>query len=506
MRKVSSVAIVGGGSSGWMAAAYLSNVLPDVSVTLIESKNVPVIGVGEATVPFLNTFLARIGNADPQSWMPACDATYKTGILFESWYEVGDRYWHPFDYLDYVDVCHHTGHCWWTARRNGDPAFRERWSFYDSFFPSTTLNVDELRAPSFREFAYHFDSNQFGEFLRKASPRVRHVLDDVLDAELSHDGDIASLQTAEHGDVSADLYLDCSGFRRRLIGRVAPDQGFVSYADSLFCDRAVVIRIPYTPIEDRERVIRPYVRSSARAGGWIWSIPLYSRMSSGYVYSSSFLSEEEAEAELRRYWKGKDVADVESLHVRFETGKLPCTWVKNCIAIGLAGGFIEPLESTGLAITQMGIEMAASMLDARYYDQAIVDRYNAHVSKFYVDIMHFIVVHYCLTNREDTPFWRAVKHETFLPPELEARLEVFRTQLPTSGTKGTNEVFMFRDISWFAVLLGMNFAFAPEPVDKALLTAARLIRERKREAVREMRTKLPNHYRFLRDSIYGRPS
>jgi tryptophan halogenase len=135
----------------------------------------------------------------------------------------------------------------------------------------------------------------------------------------------------------------------------------------------------------------------------------------------------------------------------------------------------------------------------------MIDRYNAHLSKFYTDIMEFIIAHYCFTNREDTPFWRMVKHETLMPPSLEARLDTFRRHLPTSGTKGTTEVFMFRDISWFAVLLGMNFPFDPEPVDKPLLTAARLIRQRKSESIKELTMKLPNHYRFLRDSIYGRP-
>lgn len=191
--------------------------------------------------------------------------------------------------------------------------------------------------------------------------------------------------------------------------------------------------------------------------------------------------------------------------VRFETGKLPRTWVRNCIAIGLAGGFIEPLESTGLAITQMGIEMAASMLDAGFYDDPTVDRYNAHVAKFYSDILHFIVAHYFLTSREDTPFWKAIRHETFVPPELEARLAVFRRHLPTSATKGTSEVFMFRDISWFAVLLGMNFPFDPPPVDRTMLTAASLIRQQKREVVRNMNTKLYNNYRFLKETVYGHP-
>jgi hypothetical protein len=505
MHKVKSLVIVGGGSSGWMAAAYFNKLFPELEITLVESKNVSVIGVGEATVPLLNLFLTRIGLGDPQSWMPSCDATYKTGILFENWYEKGDRYWHPFDYLDYVDVGHHTGHCWHTWHRDKDPEFQTRRSFSESFFPSTLLNAEGNKAPSFREFAYHLDAYLFGEFLRKSSPRVRHLIDDIVDVALGDDGQISSLRTAEQGDLRADLYLDCTGFRRRLISRVAPTQGFNSYAQSLFCDRAVVIRMPYGPTDNREKIIHPFVKASAQTAGWIWSIPLYSRMSSGYVYSSQFCSDEDAESELRRYWKGRDTEGIDSLKVRFETGKLPFAWVKNCIAIGLAGGFIEPLESTGLAITQMGIEMAASMLDARYYDQQMVDRYNAHLTKFYTDIMEFIIAHYCFTSREDTPFWRAVKHETFLPPSLQARLEVFRRHLPTSGTKGTIEMFMFRDISWFAVLLGMNFPFEPEPVDNPLLTAARLIRERKRESVREMMTKLPNHYRFLKESIYGRP-
>ena len=504
-RTVSSIAIVGGGSSGWMAASHFSLLFPDLDVTLIESPHIPVIGVGEATVPLLNLFLGRIGYGDPQAWMPQCDATYKSGILFENWYERGDRYWHPFDYLDYVDVQHHTGHCWYAWRRAGEPDCQTRASFYEFFFPSTLLNASGNKAPSFREFAYHLDAHLFGEFLRKISPRVRHLKDDVLDVVLGERGEIASLRTAEHGDLRADLYVDCSGFRRRLISRVAPEPSFQSYASSLFCDRAIVIRMPYGPADDRERVIHPYVKASAQTAGWIWSIPLYSKMSSGYVYSSSFLGDDEAEAELRRYWKSAQVEGLDALKVRFETGKLQRTWVNNCIAIGLAGGFVEPLESTGLAITQMGIEMAASMLDARYYDEEMVTRYNSHLSKFYTDIVQFIIAHYCLTSREDTPFWRAVKHETVVPPELQARLEVFRRLLPTSATKATTEVFMFRDISWFAVLLGMNFPFDSEPMDRVQLTAARLIRERKQASIRELMVKLPNHYRFLKESIYGRP-
>jgi tryptophan halogenase len=505
VHRVGSIVVVGGGSSGWMTAAYFSTLFPDLELTLVESKDIPVIGVGEATIPLLNLFIARLGYPDPHAWMPACDATYKTGILFENWYEAGDRYWHPFEYLDYVSPREHVGHCWLCRRRNGDPEFAAKQSFYETFFASTLLNAVANKAPWFREVAYHLDAHLFGEFLRGISSRVRHVLDDVLEVSLDEQGAIAALRTAEHGELRADLYFDCTGFRRRLLSRVAPDQKFQSYGRSLFCDRAIVVRMPYDASTDKESVLHPYVKASAQTAGWIWSIPLYSRMSSGYVYSSSFISDEDAERELRRYWGGKASNDLGVHKVRFETGKMPRTWVRNCIAIGLAGGFIEPLESTGLAITQMGIEMAASMLDAGYYDDIMVDRYNAHVSKFYADIVQFIIVHYCFTSREDTPFWTVVKHDTFLPPELQARLEVFRRHLPTAATKGTSEVFMFRDISWLSVLLGMNFTFDPRPVDQSLLTAAGLIRQQKREFVRNMNAKLSNHYRFLKETIYGRP-
>ncbi len=487
-----------------MAAAYFANLFPDLEITLIESRRIPPVGVGEATVPFLNLFLARIGYPDPHDWMPSCDATYKTGILFENWYERGDSYWHPFEYLDYLGVQHHTGHCWCTWHRQGEPQFQSRKSFSDAFFPSTRLNVEWNRAPSFREYAYHLDAQRFGEFLRRAAPRVRHVLAEVSNVILDEKGRVFAVCT-EEGDLRADLYLDCTGFKRRIISRVDPDQPYLSYSSSLLCDRAVVIRMPYGPSQDREKVIHPYVRASARSGGWIWSIPLFSRMSSGYVYSSAFLSDDEAEEELRAYWRQDGARASEALRIRFETGRLPSIWSKNCIAIGLASGFIEPLESTGLAITQTGIELAASMLDSRYYDEEIVSRYNALMGKFYSDIAQFIVAHYCLTNREDTSFWKAVKFETHRPADLEARLEVFRRYLPTSGTKGTSELFMFRDISWFAVLLGMNFPFEPDPVDRKLLLGARQIQERKREFVREMSRKLPNHYRFLKETIYGRP-
>jgi tryptophan halogenase len=507
VKRVRSILIAGGGSSGWMAAALVSHVLHDVEITLVESPQIPTIGVGEATVPFINNFFTSIGFPDFRSWLPQCDATLKTGIVFENWYSQGDRYWHPFERLAYVDLIHHVGHCWLHWHRNGVTDCADRSSFYDAFYCTTALNAERSKAPALGEFAYHLDAARFARFLREVAWNVRHVEDDVIDVKIGPDGDIDYLLTVSGTRLEADLYIDSTGFRRLLTGKIAPGQPFHSYARSLFCDRALVLRFPYRDDADKESRMHPYVKASAQSSGWIWTIPLFNRISHGYVYASAFTSEADAEAELRRYCGIDRASDAEILKVRFETGKLDRLWVGNCVAIGLAGGFIEPLESTGLAITQIGIEMLVSMLDARYYDGGMIARYNAYLEKFCTDIMHFIIAHYAFTSRDDTAFWRAVKHETWVPAELEARLEIFRRHLPTSSTKGTTEVWMFRDISWFSVLLGMNFDFdSPAVVDSAL-EAARRIRAATARIVADRSRTLPSHFAYLRDQVYtGRRS
>jgi hypothetical protein len=503
MKHVRSIIIAGGGSSGWMAAALVTQILHDVDVTLVESKQISTIGVGEATVPFINNFFARVGFPDFRSWVPQCDATLKTGIVFENWYEKGDWYWHPFEQLAYVSPLHHVGHCWLSWHWRGEPDSHNRSSFYDAFYCTTRVNALLHKAPALPEFAYHLDAGQFAIFLRRVASSVRHVEDDIVDVQLDEFGQIDGLVTASGARLKADLYIDCTGFRRLLIGKIAPKQRFHSYAKSLFCDRALVLRFPYQSDADKEARMHPYVKASAQSAGWIWTIPLFSRVSYGYVYGSSFISDDAAEAELRQYCSKDRKADAEILRVRFEAGKLDQLWVKNCVAIGLSGGFIEPLESTGLAITQIGIEMLVSMLDARYYDPGMVARYNGHLEKFCTDIMHFIIAHYAFTNREDTAFWQAVRHETELPPELQARLEVFRRHLPTTSTKGMSEVWMFRDISWFSVLLGMNFDFNTPTVDETALNTARRVREATERRATELSQKLPSHFVYLRDQVYG---
>jgi len=503
MKAVRSILIVGGGSSGWMAAAYLSKILFDVEVTLIESESKPIIGVGEATFPFIRTFMRRIGLTDESDWMNKCDATYKAGILFRNWFCHGHCYWHPlFEDLDYVTGRVHSGHCWLSQHKNGN-AFREPNGFAEDFFTSYWINGINKRIPDSSDYAYHFDVHLFKRLLAASAGRVRHLIDDVCQVQVDENGDIVGIATANSGTLHADLYIDCTGFGRHLMKRAAPEMKYVSYERSLLCDAAIVFHMPYADETEKVVSMDPFVTSSAASSGWIWKIPLYSQISSGYVYSSSFISESEAEAELRRHWGEDRTRDLTSTKIRFATGKLERLWVGNCVAIGLSGGFIEPLESSGLAVIQLGVEMLASMLDGRFYDRCMIDRYNGHLEKFYTDIMHFIVSHYIFSRRDDSSFWKSVRRDTLVPSELTARLEVFRKYLPSFSTKGTSEVWMFRDLSWFSVLIGMNFDFSEQQVEAEVLEAIDRIRVRKQQHVSQRLQEIPNHYQHLRDVIYS---
>jgi tryptophan halogenase len=260
--------------------------------------------------------------------------------------------------------------------------------------------------------------------------------------------------------------------------------------------------MPYKSEAEKEEKMNPFVTASAESAGWIWTIPLYSKLSSGYVYSSSFMSASDAEAELRRYWGEARTESLDALKLKFATGKLERLWVKNCVALGLSGGFIEPLESTGLAITQMGVEMLASMLDARYFDPDTVTRYNGYLDKFYADIAEFVTCHYAFTARTDTEFWNAVRSDTAISDKLEARLDVFRRLLPTFGTKGTAEPWMFRDLSWFSVLLGMRFTFDRPVLDGTKRRKMEAVLQQKRQLIDRLLIKLPNHYRYVKEHVY----
>lgn len=486
-----------------MAAAYLNRTLSDVRITLIESSKTPRIGVGEATLPSLSSFMKRLGFTSPRSWLGACEGTIKTGILFEDWYEKGEQYVHPFEALDYLDEHYHIGHYWLAEYSRAVSPQNLRDSFNQTVYLTKRLNVDRNSAPVNNSFAYHINADLFGRFLEHASPDVHHIVDEVVDVVLAEDGYIESLKTIEHGIISADLYIDCTGFRRQLMRYVNQKLRYISYQSSLFCDRAVVLRFPYQSEETREIEMHPYSRAVAGTAGWCWTIPLYNRISSGYVYSSSFQREDDAWEELRAHWGEEQLKQAVPWSVKFESGKLDNLWQQNCVAIGLAGSFIEPLESTGLGLAQAGIELLASVLDARAYNTFTVERYNTYMQRRCEDVLHFVVAHYCLTNREETEFWKSIKYETHIPDELSARLDTFKRLLPSVSTRGLHEPWFFRDLSWFAVLLGMNFRFDIPDLSASQMEKGRDIVRKKNSLAKKLSEELTGHLTFLASEVYS---
>lgn len=470
-RKMQKIVIVGGGSSGWMTAAYLSRALPGLQIILVESSDIPTIGVGEATITTISGFLSFLDMKE-KDWMPACNGSYKYGIRFNDWFEVGEHYWHPFETLPYLNSQRHVGQYWYLKYLNQKP--RDRNSLYSDCFLGVILNrenrilktadgpefahtyplVDggrqmQLRVP----YAYHFDAGLFGDYLKKrfrGPDAVEQIVDDVTAVNLSENGAIESLDTKGGLRIEGDLYVDCTGFRSALLDK-ALKEPFDSYSDTLFVDRAIAMRVPY---EDPEKELRPYTTTTAKSSGWIWNIPVTERIGTGYVYCSSFASPDEAERDLRAHLGEKRVENLESRNFDIgRVGKHRNTWVKNCVAIGLSSGFLEPIESTSLHFVYAGAAKLAEALADGYYNAGSRAAYNSFITRMMEEARDFIAAHYALTKREDTPFWEEVKYHTRIPESLADYLDKARRALPNGPT---NQV-IFQESSWVCVLVGMNF-------------------------------------------------
>ncbi len=431
---IKSIVIVGGGSAGWIAASYLNGALndrgktPRIDITLIESPNVPRISVGEATVPSIHHVLEVVG-INEIDFMKATDATFKQSIKYVNWlYGDGDSYHHPFSRFTPGPI-DQSGKRWMESMR--DIPFMETVS-------AQTVISDIVRAPKtmdgrpFRtplKYAYHFDAQLFADYLQAFSVQrgVNHILANVTNARLNEQGYIQGVNLEDGGFVEGDLFVDCTGFKGLLIGETmkVPWEDFSQW---LFCDRAVVAQFDYE--EHFPGIIRPYTTATAQSAGWIWDTPTQTRRATGYVYASNFISDEKAEEELLAY-QGKG-ADASTRIIRFKTGQRQKVWTKNCIAIGLAGGFIEPLESTGIYLSELGAVLLAEHFP-RDHDalQSMAFRYNRIISNRYYEVLDFINMHYCLTRRKDTEFWRTVQKPEHITERLKAKLELWRQKPPT---------------------------------------------------------------------------
>ncbi|MCP4270593.1 MAG: tryptophan 7-halogenase [Gammaproteobacteria bacterium] len=431
MRKV---VIVGGGSSGWMAASYMNGALNQqgndqkVEITLVESPDIPRISVGEATIPSIRHLLAVIG-VDEREFMIAADATFKQSIKYVNWVHKNNTFYHhPFSRYQNQPI-DNSGINWLMSDRS--IPFMETVSAQPIIceMERSPLMMEKWDMGAPLTYAYHMDAQKFANYLRDFSKArgVKHIEANVTDVKVGENEYINSISTDQGHHIEADLYIDCTGFKAKLIGETL-DVGFEDCSNFLFCDQAVTMHVPYD--KHYPGLIRPYTTASALSNGWVWDIPMKSRRSIGYVHSSKYISDEDAEKEFRAY-QGKDTEDLESRLVKFYVGKRHTHWKGNCIALGLSAGFVEPLESTGLYLSDLGtVALCQHFPFDDSHMEAMSHRYNRILSNRFYEILDFINMHYCLTRRTDTEFWRDVQKPEHITDRLKAKFEFWKMRPP----------------------------------------------------------------------------
>ena len=448
MPKVGKILVIGGGSSGWMAAALLSKTLPETQILLIEASDIPIIGVGESTNMLMRYFHRHLG-IDEKAFMRASNAAFKVAIRFENFDRPGGVYHHPFGAPAKND---------WNPSRF-QPHAESHLAAYHVAEKRNVLTKDRSIA------SYQLDAGLYGQYLKtdcKRQQRVRHIVDRITNVVLTEGGDIARVQTESSGDLVADLYLDCSGFRSIVLDKVLHEP-FENLNKYLLNDRAIAARVPYV---DKSRELVTYTNCTALSAGWVWSIPLWSRIGTGYVYSSAFLSKSEAEAEYRAFLGAERVKDLVFNHIEIRTGRHARAWVGNCIGVGISYGFLEPLESTGLSLTQLSIFDLVAALSSNVPLPVEREMYNKRQGNLFDSTRDFIMAHYVLTTREDSPYWRHVRRENGLTDSLVERLLDARTN-SYDKLERSPHVF-YGSANWNTILSGMGF-YGDDPDQKKLM-------------------------------------
>jgi tryptophan 6-halogenase len=513
------VLIVGGGTAGWMTAAYLAKIFGErLKLTLVESASIPTIGVGEASFRSIKGFFDALELGESE-WMPACQATYKLSIRFVNWNANSRVFHHPFEAPTSIGGFALAD--WWLKlRRDTQPydtscfvvptlcehkrsprylngqVFDQRVQFlFDSAHEDEERTIGvTLEEYSSYPYGYHFDAAQLAQFLSRyaVGMGVRRILDTVRAVELNDAGYISSIVTESHGPLAADLYIDCTGFRGLLINQ-ALEEPFMSFADMLPNDRAIAARIPY---DSTQAEINPYTTATAMKAGWVWNIPLYSRAGTGYVYSSAFLPSDEAETEFRQHL-GHQGERVEVNHIKMRVGRSRKSWVKNCVAIGLSSGFVEPLESTGIFFIQHGIEELANHFPFHGDDAVKQLSYNTVVNNCMDRIRDFLVIHYAASNRRDTEYWRSLG-SLVLHDDLADRLRIWQEYAPNQKNIPP-EFHGFQVYSYTCILFGLGYlprrtrALLDHKDEKLGLRAL----DRKQQLANRLVGALPSHRQYV---------
>ncbi len=424
--KINKIVVVGGGTSGWMVASVLSKVLGcnNYSINLIESEQIGTVGVGEATIPMINLFNGILG-INEDEFVRETNATFKLGIEFVNWGQIGKSYFHPFGSFGVDMEGVSFNHFWLRWKKEGGGLDYSKFSMETEAarankFVRTASEIGPAYMPKVN-YAFQFDASLYASYLRRYSEQrgVKRTEGKITEVKQNvHSGYVESLQLESGAVVDGDFFIDCSGFRGLLIEQTLK-AGYEDWSQWLPVNKAVAV-----PCESAG-ILLPYTRATAQEFGWQWRIPLQHRTGNGYVFCDTFLSDDEATENLLSCLDGKATASPKVLS--FVTGVRKKCWIKNCVAIGLASGFLEPLESTSIHLVQVAIAKLLTMFPQNHISEVMVDRYNREMLHEYTDIKDFLIAHYKVTDREDTEFWRYVKHMD-IPATLQEKLDTFRTR------------------------------------------------------------------------------
>ncbi|MAZ03136.1 MAG: tryptophan halogenase [Sneathiella sp.] len=504
--QINEVTIVGGGTAGWLAAAFLVRFMnlrkeeSPTKITLIESPNVPTIGVGEATVPTMAALLKSLGISEKEFFI-RCNASFKMGVRFTNWShdEEGQpkSFIHPFEairtQLGGQNPAYH-------FHKYGGPPGREGIDDCMSFSGTAIkhkLGPKLLTHGDYEtqlNYAYHLDAGKFAEFLRDISIErgVNHVLDDVEEVEQDERGFISALKLQRQGRRPVELVIDCTGFKGVVINQVL-GVPFRDYSKYLLNNRAMAVQIPHRDVSK----IEPCTNSTALGAGWVWRVPLYNRIGTGYVFSSNFRSDDEARDEFLAHL-GEDGKKAEPRVIPVRIGRMERAWEKNCIAIGLSAGFIEPLESTAIYMIENFVKLLLINFPDKSFPPILAQRFNEKTEKMMQSIRDFIILHYCLNNREDSEYWRVAREEMTIPDSVKDLLDEYRHSLPVNTEfDGT---YLFNYFNYNVILFAKGYLKDIRyPAERFI--ARRDWEQRMADFIRYEQKELkglPNHYELLR--------